>query len=66
MKYKSYIRIQKKVGEHTIPQLATMNPCARPKASHRLQSSLYGGSLQVVANPCRQMALPDIISAILV
>jgi hypothetical protein len=33
MKYKSYIRIQKKVGEHTIPQLATMDPCARPNPS---------------------------------
>ena len=54
------------VSGHYSTFIATTNPCARPKASHRFQSSLYGGSLQVVANPCWLMVLPDVISAILV
>jgi len=54
------------VSGHYSTFIATTSPCARPKASRRLQFSLYGGSLQVVAKPCWLMALPDVISAILV
>jgi hypothetical protein len=39
--------------------------CARAKPSHRLRFNYYDGSLQVAARPCWEMALPDIISAIL-
>jgi len=36
-----------------------------PKPSHRLRFNYSDGSLQVAASPCRVMALPDIIPAIL-
>jgi hypothetical protein len=45
--------------------IAHTGSCAKPNSSRRLRFNLYCGSLQVVANPCWKMALPDIISAIL-
>jgi hypothetical protein len=46
--------------------LAPTGSCARPPSSPRLGSPSVVRSLQVVASPCWTMALPDIISAILV
>ena len=43
--------------------IAHMDSCARPNPSQRLGFPLYVRSLQVVASPCWEMALPDIISA---
>ena len=43
--------------------IAHTDSCARPSPSQRLGFPLYVGSLQVVASPCWEMALPDIISA---
>ena len=45
--------------------VAHTGSCARPSPSQRLRSPLAAGSLQVVTSPCCEMALPDIISAIL-
>ena len=45
---------------------AYTDSCARPYPSQRLGLPLYAESLQVVASPCWETALPDIISAILV
>jgi hypothetical protein len=45
---------------------AHTDSCARPYPSQRLGFPLYAGSLQVVASPCWETALLDIISAILV
>jgi hypothetical protein len=46
--------------------IAHTGSCARPKPSRHIRLTLLDGSLQVVASPCWEMALPDIISAILV
>jgi hypothetical protein len=46
--------------------IARTDSCVRPNPSQRLGFPLYAGSLQVVASPCWETALPDIISAILV
>jgi len=46
--------------------IAHTDSCARPNPSQRLGLPLYVRSLQVVASPCWETALPDIISAILV
>ena len=44
--------------------VAHTGSCVRPKPSHRLLAlATVGGSLQVAANPCWVMALPDVISA---
>ena len=45
--------------------IATTNSCASPNASPCLRFSCYKESLQVVANPCWQEDLPDVISATL-
>jgi|GEM_PF-3487742 len=45
--------------------IAPTGSCARPKPSHFLRLCLVSGSLQVAASPCWELALPDIISAIL-
>ena len=43
--------------------IAHTGSCARPKPSRRLRFNYYDGSLQVVASPCWEMALPSVISA---
>jgi len=51
---------------HYSPFTAHTDSCARPYPSQRLGLPLYAGSLQVVASPCWEIVLPDIISTILV
>jgi hypothetical protein len=54
------------MSEDITPPLSLLRahgPDQNPPTSFRL--SLVSGSLQVVTSPCREMALPDIISAIL-
>ena len=51
------------MGRHYPFVLATSSSCARPKSSPGLSFPLYRESLQVVANPCWKLALPDVISA---
>ncbi len=45
--------------------IAHTGSCVRPKPSQLLGCPSVAGSWQVVASPCWEMALPDIISAIL-
>ena len=54
---------QSHLRSHYSSFIAHTDSCARPNSSHRLGFPLYVGSLQVVASPCWEMALPDIISA---
>ena len=51
------------LGRHYSSFTAHTDSCARPYPSHRLGFPLYAGSLQVVASPCWETVLPDIISA---
>ena len=46
--------------------IAHTGSCVRPKSSCRLQFPYFDRSLQVTVSPCWKMALPDVISAILV
>ncbi len=55
--FKSHLR------RHYSSFIAHTDSCARPNPSQRLGFPLYVRSLQVVASPCWEMALPDIISA---
>jgi hypothetical protein len=45
--------------------IAHTDSCARPYLSQRLGLPLHAESLQVVASPCWETVLPNIISAIL-
>ena len=42
--------------------IAHTGSCVGPDPSHRLRSPYSGGSPQVVASPCWEVALPDVIS----
>jgi len=55
--FKSHLR------RHYSSFIAHTDSCARPNPSQRLGFPLYAGSLQLIASPCWEMALPDIISA---
>ncbi len=44
--------------------IATSNSCARPKSTHSLGLLLCQESLQVVANPCWKLALPNVAQQI--
>jgi len=46
--------------------IARTDSCARPSSSCRLRFPYFDRSLQVATSPCWKMALPDVISAILV
>ena len=56
---------QSRFRGHYSSFLAPTGSCVRPHPSQRLGGPSYAGSSQVVASPCWEMALPDIISAIL-
>ena len=56
--------VTRRVGGRCPAFLAPTGSCAGPNPSRRLPLTLYGGSLQVVASPCWEMALPGVISDI--
>jgi len=53
-----------RITSERITPLSSLLRAARPYPSRCLRPSLYNGSLQVVASPCWEMVLPDVISAI--
>ena len=53
------------IREHYLSFIALTGSCAGPKPSRRIWLTLLDGSLQVVASPCWEMVLPDVIPAIL-
>jgi hypothetical protein len=57
-------RCSHRVGGRYPTVFATTGPCARPHPSRRLRPQVsVGGSSQVAASPCWEVALPDVISA---
>ncbi len=61
--YLSQSDVQHHLRGHYPSFVAHMTSCDRPNPSRRLRFPLVGRSLQVVASPCWEMALPDVISA---
>jgi hypothetical protein len=58
--------VSHRVGKRYPPFIAHTGSCARPDSSSRLRFNYCVRYLQVVTSPCWKMALPGIISAILV
>ena len=57
--------LREHLGRRYASVVAPTGSCARPFPSPRLETlPLAGRSLQVVASPCWEMALPNVISAI--
>ena len=61
--YPSRCNVLRHIGRHYPLIIALTGSCARPKPSRCLRSPLCSRSLQVVASPCWEMALPNVISA---